>query len=63
MNENVLKGNWEELRGRIREKWGKITDDDMEVIAGKRDQLVGKLRQHYGHAETEAEAMVKEFEG
>ena len=40
MNRQILKGNWMELKGDIRETWGKLTDDDMDVIAGKRDQLV-----------------------
>jgi uncharacterized protein YjbJ (UPF0337 family) len=41
MNENELKGNWQVVQGRVREKWGKLTDQDLQVIAGKRDQLVG----------------------
>ena len=62
MNENELKGNWQNLKGKVREKWGKVTDDDIEVIAGKRDQLVGKLRERYGHAQAEAEKLVSELE-
>ena len=62
MNENELKGNWQNMKGKVREQWGKLTDQDMEVIAGKRDQLVGKLREHYGHAQGESERLVKEFE-
>ncbi|MHB1096889.1 MAG: CsbD family protein [Gemmatimonadaceae bacterium] len=62
MNENELKGNWQVVQGRVREKWGKLTDQDLQVIAGKRDQLVGRLRERYGHAEGEAERLVKEFD-
>ena len=62
MNENELKGNWQNMKGKVREQWGKLTDQDMEVIAGKRDQLVGKLRERYGHAQGESERLVKEFE-
>ena len=62
MNENELKGNWQMVKGKVREKWGKLTDQDLEVIAGKRDQLVGKLRERYGHAQGESERLVKEFE-
>ena len=62
MNENELKGNWQNMKGKLREQWGKLTDQDMEVIAGKRDQLVGKLREYYGHAQGESERLVKEFE-
>ena len=61
MNENELKGNWQMVKGKVREKWGKLTDQDLEVIAGKRDQLVGKLRERYGHAQAEAERSVMEF--
>ena len=46
----------------MREKWGKLTEQDVDVIAGKRDQLVGKLRERYGHAQGESERLVKEFE-
>ena len=62
MNENELKGNWQIVKGKVREKWGKLTDQDIDVIAGKRDQLVGKLRERYGHAQGESERLVKEFE-
>lgn len=62
MNENELKGNWQIVKGRVREKWGKLTDQDLDVIAGKRDQLVGRLRERYGHAEGESERLVKEFD-
>jgi uncharacterized protein YjbJ (UPF0337 family) len=62
MNENELKGNWQIVQGRVREKWGKLTDQDLQVIAGKRDQLVGRLRERYGHAEGEAQRLVNEFD-
>ncbi len=62
MNENELKGDWQTLKGKVREKWGKLTHQDLDVIAGKRDQLAGKLRERYGHAQGESERLVKEFE-
>lgn len=62
MNENELKGDWQTLKGKVREKWGKLTHQDLDVIAGKRDQLAGKLRERYGHAKDESERLVKEFE-
>jgi uncharacterized protein YjbJ (UPF0337 family) len=62
MNENTLKGDWQQLKGRVREKWGKLTDQDLEVIGGKKDQLVGKLRERYGQKQEDAEQALKEFE-
>jgi uncharacterized protein YjbJ (UPF0337 family) len=61
MNEEQLKGEWTQLKGRIRERWGKLTDDDLDVIAGKRDQLVGVLQKRYGAAKEELEKQVEEF--
>lgn len=62
MNENQLKGEWKQIRGKVAEKWGKLTDNDLEVISGKRDQLVGLLQQRYGKAQEVIEREVKEFE-
>lgn len=44
MNKDEVGGNWKQLKGKVKEQWGKLTDDDMTVIEGKRDQLVGKIR-------------------
>ncbi len=62
MNENTLKGDWQNVKGKVKEQWGKLTDDDLTIIDGKRDQLAGKLRSHYGHAQGESEKLIKEFE-
>ena len=62
MNENQLKGNWKQLKGRVKEQWGKLTDDDLTRMNGQRDQLVGKLQEKYGIAKEEAQKQVKEFE-
>jgi uncharacterized protein YjbJ (UPF0337 family) len=62
MNLNEIKGDWQVVKGQVKERWGKLTDDDMTVIAGKRDQLVGRLRERYGHAEGESERLLKDFE-
>jgi uncharacterized protein YjbJ (UPF0337 family) len=62
MNWDRIKGNWKKLAGRAKEKWGKLTDDDWQVIAGKRDQLLGKLQERYGIAREEAEREVATFE-
>jgi uncharacterized protein YjbJ (UPF0337 family) len=55
MNWDQLGGSWKQVKGKFREKWGKLTDDDLEVIAGKRDQLVGRLQERYGMARDEAQ--------
>jgi len=49
MNWTTMKGQWKEFKGRVKEKWGKLTDDDLDVIGGKKDQLVGKVQQRYGY--------------
>lgn len=62
MNENQLKGEWKQLRGKVSEQWGKLTNDDLDVIAGKRDQLVGRLQERYGLAQEAIEEEVAAFE-
>ncbi|GAB4231138.1 MAG: CsbD family protein [Chlamydiales bacterium] len=57
-----LKGNWNIVKGYIKEQWGQFNDDDITQIDGKKDQLVGKLQKKYGIAKEEAERQVKEFE-
>lgn len=54
MDWNRIEGNWKQLKGHIREKWANLTDDDLEKIAGKRDQLEGKLQERYGIAKDAA---------
>lgn len=60
-NENILEGKWKQLKGSVREKWGKLTNDDLDVIAGRREQLVGKLQEHYGREKKDIEKEVDEF--
>ena len=48
MNKDEIGGNWKQFKGKAKEQWGKLTDDDMTVIEGKRDQLVGKIQERYG---------------
>ncbi|HEY3442333.1 MAG TPA: CsbD family protein [Paludibaculum sp.] len=62
MNNDILAGNWNQFKGNMLEQWGKLTDDDLDVAAGRRDQIVGKLQQRYGLAKDEAERQIKEFE-
>ncbi|WP_437614407.1 CsbD family protein [Erwinia sp. V71] len=62
MNSDQASGNWKQFKGKVKEKWGKLTDDDMTVIEGKRDQLVGKIQERYGYAKEEAEKEVSDWE-
>jgi len=61
MNRDQIEGNWKQLKGKIKEQWGKLTDDDLDVIAGKRDQLVGKLQERYGVTIEEAQKQLESF--
>lgn len=62
MNEDRIEGNWKQVKGKVKEQWGKLTDDDLDVIAGKRDQLLGRIQERHGIAKDEAERQVKTFE-
>lgn len=62
MNEDRIEGNWKQLKGRMKAKWGELTDDDLDVAAGNRDYLVGKLQERYGIARDQAERRVDEFD-
>jgi uncharacterized protein YjbJ (UPF0337 family) len=61
MNENILEGKWKQLRGYLRERWGEITDDELDQIAGKRDRLAGLLQERYGYTQMEADRQIDEF--
>ncbi len=61
MNWDRIGGTWKQYSGRIREKWGLLTDDDMDVIAGKRDQLIGRIQERYGITKDEAGRQVDEW--
>ena len=61
MNTDQIKGNWKRFVGKAKEKWGKLTDSDLQVINGKRDQLVGKIQERYGLAMEEAQRQVDDF--
>ena len=62
MNKDEIGGNWKQFKGKAKEKWGKRTDDDMTVIEGKRDQLVGRIQERYGYAKDQAEKEVTDWE-
>jgi uncharacterized protein YjbJ (UPF0337 family) len=62
MNWDIVKGQWKQIRGQVKEKWGQLTDDDLDRIEGRRDQLVGAVQKRYGIARNEAERQVQAFE-
>jgi len=62
MNWDQIKGNWTEMKGKVRAKWGDLNDDDLEKIEGNREQLIGRLQQRYGMEKERAEREVSEWE-
>ncbi len=62
MNWDRIKGNWKQFRGQAKQQWGKLTDDDMDVIEGRREELVGRIQARYGIAKDEAERQVSDWE-
>jgi uncharacterized protein YjbJ (UPF0337 family) len=66
MNEDVFDGMWKQMKGNVREWWGKLTDDDVEKIGGKKDKLLGALQERYGYtrerADEEVSRRVREYE-
>jgi uncharacterized protein YjbJ (UPF0337 family) len=62
MTWDEIKGSWRQYKGRLKEKWGELTDDDLDRIAGKRDQLLGILQNRYGRTREAAENEIREFE-
>jgi len=61
MNWDVIKGRWEQMKGDARKQWGKLTDDDWNVIAGEKDKFIGKLRERYGWSNDEAERSADDY--
>jgi len=61
MNRNILQGKWKQLRGEIRERWGELTDDDLDKVAGQSEKLAGALQERYGYTQMEAERQINEF--
>ena len=62
MNQDRIQGRWKQLKGKVKEQWGRLTDDDLDVIAGRRDQLLGRIQQRHGLAKAEAAKQVRDFE-
>ena len=62
MNWDRIEGNWKQFKGNVKEQWGKLTDDELDVIAGKRDQLAGKIQASYGITKDESEKQIADWE-
>jgi uncharacterized protein YjbJ (UPF0337 family) len=62
MNWSRIEGHWKQLKGRVQEQWGRLTDDDIDVVAGRREQLAGKLQERYGVAKDRAEQEIATWE-
>lgn len=62
MNSDLFQGKWHEIKGKVKEKWGKLTDNDLTEINGKTENLLGKLQTHYGYAEERAKKEIADFE-
>lgn len=62
MNWDIVEGNWKQFKGKVKEQWGNLTDDQLDQIAGKRDQLLGSIQESYGLSKDEVEKQVKDWE-
>ncbi|MBS1724760.1 MAG: CsbD family protein [Armatimonadetes bacterium] len=63
MNWNIIEGTWKEMAGKVREQWGKLTDDEIQEISGKKDRLEGLLQQRYGVTQEEASRQIDDWAG
>jgi uncharacterized protein YjbJ (UPF0337 family) len=61
MNWDRIEGNWKQMKGQVKSQWGKLTDDDLALLDGKKDQLVGKIQERYGCRRDEAERQVDDW--
>ena len=61
MNEDILKGKWNQVEGEIQKEWGKLTDNDMEQLKGEMKLLGGKIQERYGHSSVEAKKQIEAF--
>ncbi len=62
MNEDTIKGNWKQFKGKVKEQWGKLTDDDLDVTEGNAQYLAGKLQERYGIAQDEAQRQIDAYQ-
>jgi uncharacterized protein YjbJ (UPF0337 family) len=61
MSWDQIKGDWKQLTGKVKEKWGKLTDNELTTIAGQKDQMIGILQERYGYAKEQAEKELDDF--
>ena len=61
MNTDVLQGKWKQVRGEVKRLWGKLTDDDLQLVEGRRNELVGRIQERYGYARDRAEREVDDW--
>jgi len=61
MDWNRVEGNWKQVKGKVKEQWGKLTDNDLDTIAGKKDQLEGKIQQRYGYQKDQAKKEINDW--
>lgn len=62
MNQNIFQGKWMEIKGQMKQFWGKLTDDDLQQIEGNQEEIYGKLRKHYGYTQEQAKKAVQDFQ-
>lgn len=63
MNEDIFQGQWKQLKGKVKQQWGKLTDDDLDLIDGNREELVGRIQERYGWERERAERELTDFVG
>lgn len=61
MNKNILEGNWDILKGKLKQKYGELTDDDLKEVEGKKDELYGKLQKKYGYTKEEIDKQLDDL--
>jgi uncharacterized protein YjbJ (UPF0337 family) len=61
MNEDILKGKWRQIKGEVKSRWGKLTDDDVDRVEGDAEKLIGRVQERYGYQRDEAQREVDEF--
>jgi uncharacterized protein YjbJ (UPF0337 family) len=61
MNQDILKGNWKQMKGKVKAQWGKLTDDDLDMIYGRQEELVGRVQERYGRNRAQAREEVDRF--